>query len=151
MFNGHSTQPFLFALLMLAAFTILKFQIFNEHINKQRLPWAVSIRAQKTNYFSNFLIPIGFVWFKSELKANKSRIMASSTEIPSKHFLEKDRKNSFKSWPFTERQKCSISKVKLLCVRCMNLESLISMLNLRCQFMDNGQTLNSKYYKYPIW
>lgn len=31
---GHSTQPFWFALLMLATLTVLKFQIFNEHINK---------------------------------------------------------------------------------------------------------------------
>lgn len=37
--------------------------------------------------------------------------MPLTTEISTKYFLEKDRKSSFKSWPFTERQACSITKV----------------------------------------
>lgn len=37
--------------------------------------------------------------------------MPAISENPKHYFLEKDRKASFKSWPFTERQGCSITKV----------------------------------------
>lgn len=37
--------------------------------------------------------------------------MPGVSENPNYYFLEKDRKASFKSWPFTERHACSITKV----------------------------------------
>lgn len=40
--------------------------------------------------------------------------MPGVKEEPKNYFLEKDRKSSFKSWPFTERHACSIIKVCFL-------------------------------------
>lgn len=39
--------------------------------------------------------------------------MPAVSEDPKHLFLEKDRKASFKSWPFTERHACSVTKVSL--------------------------------------
>lgn len=38
--------------------------------------------------------------------------MSSPTNKPNpQYFFEKDRTSSFKTWPFTEREPCSITKV----------------------------------------
>lgn len=42
----------------------------------------------------------------------------SSTNVNEKNFfLEKNRMDSFKSWPFSGREKCSIKKVNFVFVR----------------------------------
>lgn len=48
---------------------------------------------------------------KKGINSGKLIKMPSANVAPKKYFLEKDRVESFKWWPFSDRQKCSIRKV----------------------------------------
>lgn len=61
--------------------------------------------------------------------------MPATIETPNHYFLEKDRKASFKSWPFTERHDCSITKV---CLRIFHNEFRCFQNHETPEYFKNG-------------